>query len=66
MNNPVLNGQSRADAEGWYSSLGVGRGANNSSASKLTLLRKISQGPGIGQIIWYDANSIQKHEIWQL
>jgi hypothetical protein len=37
----ILNKQSRTADKGWSSSLGVGRGANNASPSKKTLLRNI-------------------------
>jgi hypothetical protein len=50
----ILNKQSRTADEGWSSSLGVGRGANN-SLLKCILLRNIhrqSLGPGL--ILWYD------------
>jgi len=44
----ILNKQSRTADKGWSSSLGVGRGANNSSLLKRILLRNIhrqSLGP---------------------
>jgi hypothetical protein len=37
----ILNKQSRTAGKGWSSSLGVGRGANNSSQLKCILLRNI-------------------------
>ena len=39
----ILNKQSRKADEGWSSSLGVGRGANNASPWK-TFVKKYSQG----------------------
>ena len=51
----ILNKQSRTVDKEWFSSLGVGRGANNSSPLKFILLRNIhrqSLGPGL--IFWYD------------
>jgi len=54
----ILNKQSRTADKGWYSSLGVGRGANNSSPLKRILLRNIhkpSLEPGL--IIWYDLSN---------
>jgi len=51
----ILNKKSRTADKGWSSSLGVGRGANNSSLLKRILLRNIhrhSLGPGL--ILWYD------------
>jgi hypothetical protein len=38
----ILNKQSRTADKGLSSSLGVGRGANNSSPQKISLLRKIT------------------------
>jgi hypothetical protein len=46
----ILNNQSRTADKGWPSSLGVGRGSNNSSPKKSTLLRNVhteSLGPGL-------------------
>ena len=54
----ILNKQSRTADKGCSSSLGVGRGANNSSLLKRILLRNIhrqSLGPGL--ILWYDLRS---------
>jgi hypothetical protein len=44
----ILNKKSRAADKEWSSSLGVGRGANNSSPKEISLLRKFSRnfGPG--------------------
>jgi hypothetical protein len=48
----ILNKQSRTADKGWSSSLGVGRGVNNSSPKKLALLRNMNCiGPGL--ILWY-------------
>ena len=38
----ILNKQSRTTDKGWFSSLGVGRGANNPLPSDLNKLRNIS------------------------
>jgi len=46
----ILNKQSRTADKGWPSSLGVGRGANNSSPQKYIMLRnsqRVSLGPGL-------------------
>jgi hypothetical protein len=47
----TLDKQSRTASKGWYSSLGFGRGANNSLPQKRTLLRNIEteslRGPGL-------------------
>ena len=54
----IMNKQSRAADKGWSSSLGVRRGANNSSLLKRILLRNIhrqSFGPGL--ILWYDLSN---------
>ena len=54
----ILNKQSRTADKGRSSSLGVGRGANNSSLLKRILLRNIhrqSLGPGL--ILWYDLSN---------
>jgi hypothetical protein len=48
----ILNKQSRTVDNGWSSSLGVERGANNSSAYKASLLRKVTKGLGSGRILW--------------
>jgi hypothetical protein len=42
----ILNKQSRTADKG------VGRGANNSSPSKISLLRKITRSLGPGWILW--------------
>jgi hypothetical protein len=41
----ILNKQSRTADNGWFSSLGVGRGANNSSLQKNYLVMKIHKKP---------------------
>jgi hypothetical protein len=43
----ILNKQSRTADKGWSSSLGVGRGANNSSPYKISLLRICSKSLGL-------------------
>ena len=51
----ISNKQPRTADKGWYSSLGIGRGANNSSPLKRIMLLNVhteSLGPGL--IIWYD------------
>jgi len=47
----ILNKQSRTADKGWSTSLGVARGANNASPQKLTMLRNISQGLGLGLVL---------------
>jgi hypothetical protein len=39
----ILNKQSRTADKGWSSSLGIGRGANNSSPQKISSLRQFSR-----------------------
>ena len=54
----ILNKQSRTAGKGWPSSLGFGRGANNSSPLKRILLRNIhTESLGPGQILWYDLSN---------
>jgi len=54
----ILNKQSRTADKRRSSSLGVGRGANNSSLLKRILLRNIHrQNLGPGPIFWYDLNN---------
>jgi hypothetical protein len=48
----ILNKQSRTADKGWSSSLGVGRGANNSSPQIIILLRKFTRSLGYGLILW--------------
>ena len=49
----VLNKQMRTTDKGFSSSLGVGRGAKNSSSQKMALLRNGCMCPGPGLIVWY-------------
>ena len=54
----ILNMQSQTADKGWSYSFGVGRGANNNSPQKRTLLRNVhteSLGPGL--ILWYDLSN---------
>jgi len=54
----ILNKQSLTTDKGWSSSLEVGRGANNFSPLKRSLLWNIhrqSLGPGL--ILWYDLSN---------
>jgi hypothetical protein len=48
----ILNKQSRTAEKWWSFNLGVGRGANNSSPSKISLLRKITRSLGPGRFPW--------------
>jgi hypothetical protein len=48
----LLNKQSRTADKGWSSRFGVGRGANNSLLSKISLLRNVTKGFGPGWSIW--------------
>jgi hypothetical protein len=48
----IFNKQSRTADKGRSSSLGVGRGANNSSPYKIILLRKFTRSLGHGLILW--------------
>jgi hypothetical protein len=50
----TLNKQSQTADKGWSSSLGVGRGANNSSPQKIIMLRIRHRGLVRGPILWYD------------
>jgi hypothetical protein len=47
----ILNKHSRTADEGWFSYLGVGRWANNSSPYKIILLRKFKRSLGHGLIL---------------
>jgi len=53
----VLNKQFWAADKGWSSSLGVGRGAYNSSPKKLTLIRNGYASLGPGLILRYDLSN---------
>jgi hypothetical protein len=55
----ILNKQSRTADKGWSSSLGVGRGANN-SPYKISLSQKHSQSLGPGRIPWINDLSERK------
>jgi hypothetical protein len=46
----ILNKQSRTADKVWTSSLGVGRGANNSPPENRNTLRNVTKGLGIGRI----------------
>jgi hypothetical protein len=48
----ILNKQPRTNDKGWSSSLGVGRGTNNHSPYKTSLLRKGSMSLRPGRILW--------------
>jgi hypothetical protein len=48
----MLNKQSRTAEKGRSSRWGVGRGANNASAKKISLLRSVTKGLGRGRINW--------------
>ena len=60
----IFNKPSLTADKGWTSSLGVGRRADNFSPQKLTILRNISQGLGLGLILWFDA-SIERIDLAQ-
>jgi hypothetical protein len=47
----ILNKQPRTNDNGWSSSSGVGRGANNSSPIKASLLQNVSLSLGPGWIL---------------
>jgi hypothetical protein len=47
----ILTEQSRTADKGPFSSLGVGRGANNSSVYNTSLLRNVTQDLGIGGLL---------------
>jgi hypothetical protein len=47
----ILNKQSWTADKGWSSSLGVGRGINN-SPYKINLLRNVTKGLGPGRVLW--------------
>jgi hypothetical protein len=59
----ILNTQSRTADKGWPSSLGVRRGANNSSPLNLVLLRSMNTSLGTGMILCYDMSNGEGHEI---
>jgi hypothetical protein len=48
----ILNKQLRTADEGWFSSLGFGRGVNNASQKKNTVLRNVHNCLRIGLIVW--------------
>jgi hypothetical protein len=50
----ILNKQSGIAGKGRYSSLGIGRGANNSPLKRIMLLNVHTESLGPGLIIWYD------------
>ena len=50
----ISNNQSQTADKGWPSSLGVGRGAENSSLQKLALLSNMNMCLGPRQILWHD------------
>jgi hypothetical protein len=56
----ILNKLSRTPDKECSSSLGVGRGAKNSSPLKIFLLRKHSQSLGPGRIPWINDLSERK------
>jgi len=60
----ILNKQLRTADKGRYSSLGVGRGANNSSPWKRIMLQNWYLRPGPGLILWYGLSNGKG--IWDL
>jgi hypothetical protein len=56
----ILNKQSRTDDKWWSSSLGVGRGANNASPKKISLLKKTTRSLRPGWIPWINDLSKRK------
>jgi hypothetical protein len=50
----IFNKQLQTANKEWSSSLWVGRWANNSSPKITSLLRNVTQGLGIGWILWND------------
>jgi hypothetical protein len=48
----TLNKQSRTAGKEWSSSWGLDVGQNNSSPKKCSLLRNVTQGLGLGRILW--------------
>jgi hypothetical protein len=56
----ILNKQSQTADEGWSSSFGVGRGANNSSPKRISLLQKFIRNVRPGQITWINDLSERK------
>ena len=61
----ILNKQSRTADKGWSSSLGVGRGADNSSPQNLALLRSMNTYLGRGLILWYDLIDVVQDREWR-
>ena len=53
----IFNKQLQTPDKGWSSSLGVGRGVDNSSPWKLSLLRIMNTCLGTGLILWYDLSN---------
>jgi hypothetical protein len=61
----ILNKQSRIADNVWSSSLGVGRGAINSSAYKRSLLRNIhTEKFGRGLILWNELGNEKGQKVW--
>jgi hypothetical protein len=61
----ILNMQSQIADKGWSSSLGVGRGANNSSLWKpISVMKHLQTKPGPGLILWCDQSN--KRGTWNL
>ena len=61
----ILNKQLRTADKGWFSNLGVGQGASNSSLLKYILLWNIHrQNIGPGLLLWYDLRN--KRGTWDL
>jgi hypothetical protein len=56
----ILNKQSRTTDKEWSSSFAVGRGPNNSSPYKISLLPNVAKGFGPGRISWINDLSKRK------
>jgi hypothetical protein len=59
----VQNKQSRTADEGWSYSLGIRSGANISLSLQIAVLRNISEGFGLGRILWCNLSNGKGHDI---
>ena len=59
----ILNKQSRTAYKEWFSSLGVGRGANNSSPLKRIMLRNVYKSLRPGWRRWEDNINMDLQEV---
>jgi len=53
----MLSKQSRTDNNGWFFSLGVRHGTNNSQLYATSVVQNVTKGLEIGRILWHDLNN---------